>query len=147
MRETLTNAYNAVRTNASIYADFAKRLMQFTWHLTTTNASSAWQMGNANVSAASQFIRTHSQNAWDRVRGTQATANASAATATDSPSAPSAAQEATTASFVYTQVTRPVNWLYQRASVNLPSFLRSQPVVSPVAAVPNAETPVTQRLG
>ncbi len=130
MRETFTNAYHSFRTHGAIYAEQAKRFGQFAWHLASSSANSVWQ-----------FISTNSQSVINRFRGTQASATNTAAPASEP------AQNTSTASFAYTQITRPVNWLYQRAQVNLPSFLRSQPPVSPVAESTPAEPASQNRLG
>ena len=129
MRETFTNAYQSIRTNAPIYADTVKRAALFAWHLASSSASSVWQ-----------FVTTNSSYVWNRARGTQP----AAATNAGSPQAASGS-DVSTASFVYTQVTKPVNWLYERASVNLPAFLRTQPSVSPVAPSAPAAEAASQR--
>lgn len=136
MRERFTNAYNSLRTNSAVYIDQAKRVMQFAWHLTSSSANSAWQ-----------FLSTNSLNVWSRLRGTQATATNDTASSNNAATSEQAAQNTSTASFAYTQITRPVNWLYQRASVNLPSFLRTQPAVSPVAESSTSEPASQNRLG
>jgi hypothetical protein len=129
MRETFTNAYNSIRSNIAIYADSAKRVAQFAWHLASSSTSSVWQ-----------FLSTNSQSVINRFRGVQ-----SGATNTSAP-ASEPAQNTSTASYTYTQLTRPVNWMYERAQVNLPSFLRTQPAVSPVAANASAEPASQNRL-
>ncbi|HRE31716.1 MAG TPA: hypothetical protein PLD88_07070, partial [Candidatus Berkiella sp.] len=144
--------FNTITQHTNEYAVAIKNALQASWEFTRAHANrfwqatsnqtnSFWQATSSQVNSFWQGINSSAVAAWNWVKNRNRDQNQTTVSSDGVASCAPLQTEAT--STLYTQMTRPLNWLYQTASSHLPQRSSVETTEPALAEMPSATSRAT----
>lgn len=133
----LRNTIESITNHTNEYAAAIKNALQASWDFTRTHADSLWQATSTQAISFWQAMCSAAISAWNWAR------SQNQSTSRDVEADGIAPVQTQAESTLFTQMTRPLNWLHKAASTHLPRRSSTETVEPTLAEMPSASSRAT----